>query len=92
MNLGIQEARGKYLGIVESDDFIESDMYERLYKCAEENNLDLAKCGFYNYYSEPKEKNMAVPIPQNAPREVFTPLNSSFLESDQFFRDRKSVV
>ena len=29
-NLGLQKARGEYLGFVDSDDFIEPDMYERL--------------------------------------------------------------
>ncbi len=29
-NLGIDQARGEYLGFVDSDDFIEPDMYERL--------------------------------------------------------------
>ena len=31
MNLGIREAKGEYLGIVESDDFIKQEMYEVLY-------------------------------------------------------------
>lgn len=30
-NLGIREARGAYLGFVDSDDFIEPQMYERMY-------------------------------------------------------------
>ena len=32
VNLGIQMARGKYIGIVETDDFIEPDMYRILYE------------------------------------------------------------
>ncbi len=47
INLGIDMARGEYLGIVETDDCIELDMYEVLYKTAVENNLDYAKAGFY---------------------------------------------
>lgn len=30
-NLGIREAKGEYLGFVDSDDYIEPDMYEKLY-------------------------------------------------------------
>lgn len=30
-NLGLEKARGKYVGFVDSDDFISPDMYERLY-------------------------------------------------------------
>lgn len=33
-NLGIRESRGVYLGFVDSDDYIEPDMYERLIKAA----------------------------------------------------------
>ena len=47
INLGINMARGEYLGIVETDDSIEPDMYEVLYKAAVENDLDYAKAGFY---------------------------------------------
>lgn len=34
VNLGIRCAKGKYIGIVETDDYIESSMYERLWECA----------------------------------------------------------
>ncbi len=47
INLGIDRAEGEYLGIVETDDCIEPDMYEVLYNTAKENNLDYAKAGFY---------------------------------------------
>ncbi len=47
INLGIDLARGEYIGIVETDDSVEPDMYETLYKAAVENNLDYAKAGFY---------------------------------------------
>lgn len=47
INLGIDMARGEYLGIVETDDCIEPDMYEVLYQTAVENDLDYAKAGFY---------------------------------------------
>lgn len=47
INLGMDAAKGEYLGIVETDDCIEPDMYEVLYKTAVENGLDYAKAGFY---------------------------------------------
>lgn len=47
INLGIKLARGEYLGIVETDDCISTDMYEVLYKAAVDNYLDYAKAGFY---------------------------------------------
>ncbi|MCM1154885.1 MAG: glycosyltransferase [Roseburia sp.] len=43
MNIGIDTASGEYIGIVESDDRILPDMYEKLYSAAKENDLDLVK-------------------------------------------------
>jgi len=55
MNVGLDNATGEYIGIVEPDDFIGLDMYENLYKLASNNNLDFVKGSFYNYKSYPKE-------------------------------------
>ena len=44
MNLGLDMARGKYVAIIESDDYIEPSMMQTLTDAAEENRLDLARC------------------------------------------------
>lgn len=46
MNLGMKEAAGEYIGIVETDDFILPEMYEELYSCAKEQNVDFVKSDF----------------------------------------------
>lgn len=46
MNMGLDRARGKYVGIVESDDYIEKNMFQRLYETAEKYNLDYVRCLF----------------------------------------------
>ena len=51
VNMGIDMAKGKYIGIVETDDFIASDMYEKLYDIAESHNLDYAKGTYDNFIS-----------------------------------------
>lgn len=43
MNVGLEAATGEYIGIVESDDFAEPNMFEKLYKAAKNNNLDIVK-------------------------------------------------
>lgn len=47
MNDGINAAKGKYIGIVESDDYIDACMYEKLTEIADKNNLDYIKSDFW---------------------------------------------
>lgn len=52
VNHGISVANGEYIGIIESDDWIEPDMYEKLYNKAEATHADITKCGFFEYNSQ----------------------------------------
>ena len=45
-NLGLQEAKGEYIGFVDSDDWIEPWMFEVLLKILEETNADVSVCDF----------------------------------------------
>lgn len=47
MNAAVQLAKGKYIGIVESDDTIECDMYQVLHDTITKHGLDLVKTDFY---------------------------------------------
>lgn len=49
INKGIEFATGKYIGIVESDDFIVPEMYASLLELAEEHHVDIVKSE-YNFY------------------------------------------
>ena len=44
-NLGIDKARGAYLGFVDSDDYIEPFMYEKLYRAIQETGMPIAQGG-----------------------------------------------
>ena len=71
MNVGIENASGEYIGIVESDDFVEPDMCKTLYENAKLYNADLVKSNFWIYrYGE----NIYLKALQNGPYlKVFTP-------------------
>ena len=51
MNMGLEQAKGKYIAIIESDDFAELDMMETLYKVAEEHDLQVVKSKFKRYWN-----------------------------------------
>ena len=44
-NAGINAAQGKFIGFVDSDDYIEPDMYRRMSRAAEKNHSDIVICG-----------------------------------------------
>ena len=51
MNRGLEIAKGKYISILESDDFLDADALEFMVQQAEDNELDLFKCNFWLYWS-----------------------------------------
>lgn len=54
VNAGIEAATGEYIGIVETDDWCESEMFEKLYTKAKELDADVCKCDFKYYYGRNK--------------------------------------
>jgi glycosyltransferase involved in cell wall biosynthesis len=52
---GISVAMGKFIGFVDSDDWIEADMYGKMYHNIAENNADIVSCGVI--YNGERKKN-----------------------------------
>lgn len=44
-NSGLEKATGEFSGFVDSDDFVEPDMFEKLFSAAKRENADIAMCG-----------------------------------------------
>ncbi len=45
-NAGIKLAAGKYIGFVDGDDYIESEMFKTLYQACVENNTKMSACDY----------------------------------------------
>lgn len=50
-NAGVAVAKAKYVGFVDSDDYVENDMYELLYNNIVREEADVAFCGIYDVYA-----------------------------------------
>ena len=59
-NLGIDEAQGEYIGIVEPDDYVNIHMFERLYEVAVRDRLDIAR-GDYTSFTSVGSRKFFVP-------------------------------
>lgn len=44
-NAAMRVARGEYIGMIDSDDYIPADYFERLYEAAQQADADVAMCG-----------------------------------------------
>lgn len=51
-NAGLQAARGDYIGFVDPDDWIAPDMYECLWRTAQDRQADIAICEYYNCWGK----------------------------------------
>lgn len=51
-NYGLNLAHGEYIGFVDSDDYIEPDMFEKLYNKVKQDDLDMAVCDYYKNFEE----------------------------------------
>lgn len=48
-NEGIKKATGKYIGFIDSDDYVELEMYEHLLKHMKKTKSDIVVCDYYQF-------------------------------------------
>lgn len=86
MNIGLDSARGTYIGIVESDDFVSECMIEVLFNKATKNNLDIIKSDYFYYWTK-KDFSIKAGVTKNFPENiVFKPV-----ENKKIFRAPPSI-
>ena len=49
-NYGVERATGSYVGFVDSDDYIDAEMYEKLYEAITKEAADVAECNLKIVY------------------------------------------
>ena len=55
-NLGLQNAKGEYVGFIDADDWIDPEMYETLYMATKQYEADIAMCDVLTEYENGEQK------------------------------------
>lgn len=80
-NSGLLKSHGEYIGFMDSDDWIEKKMYEKLYEIASEKNADIVRCDFFKY--NPAKRPYSIPYTHgNAKPSLIYPENKIFSLKD----------
>ena len=79
MNIGLDNATGDYVGIIESDDFADLGMFETLYNMAVENKVDLVKSDWYCYWTKNNSDIKANAISKELSNRVFSTKDEPFV-------------
>lgn len=74
MNRGIEIAKGEYIGIVESDDYIDKNMFEELYALANNGTVDVVKSNFWNFYEQKGRKHFDVADDRHMVKSTIKPI------------------
>lgn len=73
-NYGMQFAKGEYIAYLDSDDFVDKTIYEKMYNKAKKENADYVECDFYWAYPKKNGFNLKkdIGIRYNNKKEMFT--------------------
>lgn len=73
MNCGLEIAQGEYIGIIESDDFADLNMFETLYNQTDDTKIDIVKSNYWDQVGDyAKFMEVLNPLPYD---QIFSPKN-----------------
>lgn len=84
-NAGIRAAAGTWLGFVDPDDYVEPNMYERLYQLAQESGADMVQCSYAPFLLRENETCRRMAEEKSLHVEK-TACDGVFTEKDEIFK------
>lgn len=61
-NLGIQMARGRYVGFADSDDYVDRTLFQKLYEKAKATDADLTECHYHSMLEQEDSDENGLPV------------------------------
>jgi len=79
MNKGIEMSNGEYIGIVESDDFADYNMFENLYKNSNNGEIDIVRSKYKLFWKKKKKKIFNFNIMKPFYNKIFNPIENPMI-------------
>lgn len=77
LNFGLTQASGNYIGILEPDDWIDSDMYSTMLSVAQRDDLDIVRCNYKKVWTKAGTKTEVIEsLPKDLCNKSFRPIES----------------
>ena len=86
-NLGLEIAAGQYIGFIDSDDYIENNMYETMYLKAKETDADIISCNYSILFNNTKGKEKLTKIDFFNSRELLRISKNKLIGAEEILFD-----
>ena len=77
--VGLMHATGLYVAHCDSDDWVDLDLYDKMFSLAQKENSDIVVCDVLNEYKDKRELKSYDNIPRN-PRSAITNIHKNFFD------------